>query len=86
MRGREGELGFTLQQRLSRRHDPIVLTDIADDIALVSESLVQALQIMLESVETSTSKVGLHLNSNKTEVMLFNQATPTLSSRNKLEK
>ena len=86
-KGREEELGFTLQLRLSRRHDPIVLThlDFADDIALVSESLVQA-QIMLERVETSTAKVGLHLNSDKTEVMLFNQTTtPTLSSRNKQE-
>ena len=87
LKGREEELGFTLQQRLSRRHDPIVLTDLdfADDSALVSESLVQA-QIMLERVETSTAKIGLHLNSDKTEVMLFNQTTtPTLSSRNKQE-
>ena len=54
-------------------YDPIVLTylDIADNIALVSESLEQA-QIMVKIVETSTAKVGLHLNSNKVEVMLSN--------------
>ena len=41
---------------------------------------------MLKSVETSTAKVGLHLNSDETKVLLFNQTTsPTLSSRNKQE-
>ena len=82
LKGREEELGFTLQQRLSRRHVPIVLTDLdfADDIALVSEFFVQA-QIMLERVETSTAKVGLNLNSDKTEVMLYYYSNPELQKQ-----
>ena len=37
LKEREEELGLTLKQRISRRHDLIVLTDLdfVDDIALV---------------------------------------------------
>ena len=39
--GREEELGFKLDRRRSRRHNPLILTDtdFADDIATVSEEI-----------------------------------------------
>ena len=57
--GREEELGFTLTTRLSRRVHPVMLTvpDLADDIALICEGMVQA-QELLSRVETERAKVG----------------------------
>ena len=71
LEGRE-DLGFEVQRRRSRRHPPVTLTDIdfADDIALISEEIEQA-QEMLTRVEIETLKIGLHLNEKKTEVMAF---------------
>ena len=43
----------------------------ADDIALLSEEITQAQQL-LNRVEAEASKVGLHLNAKKTELMAFN--------------
>ena len=69
------DLGFTLDRKRSRRHNPDVITDLdfADDIALVTEELEQA-QDFLHRVQENPGKIGLHLNSNKTEFMNFNQA------------
>ena len=72
--GKEEELGFTLHHRRSRRHESVILTDtdFADDIALISEEMEQA-QNMLRNIEIEGAKVGLRLNAKKTEMMLFNQ-------------
>ena len=69
------DLGFKLGRKRSRRHNPDVITDLdfADDIALVTEELEQA-QDFLHRVQENAAKIGLHLNSDKTEFMSFNQA------------
>ena len=48
IKGREEELGFTIVPRRSRRVHPIVLTDLyfADDIALISDSVRQASELL----------------------------------------
>ena len=58
--GKEEELGFTLRRRQSRRTPAICLTDLdfADDIALLSDEIKQARQL-LRNVETECGKVGL---------------------------
>lgn len=71
--GREEDLGFTLTPRRSARIQAKVITDLdfADDICLLSDNMQQAQQL-LTLVETECNKVGLHLNSRKTEVMTYN--------------
>ena len=73
------ELGFKLNRKRSRRHNPNVITDLdfADDIALVAEELEQA-QDFLHCVQENAAKIGLHLNSDKTEFMSFNQVQDTV--------
>ena len=46
--GREEELGFTITPRLSRRVHPVMLTDLdlADDIALICDGMVQAQELL----------------------------------------
>ena len=46
-------------------------TDFGDDIALLSDNLEKA-QELLEQVESAGSQVGLQINSTKTEFMLYN--------------
>ena len=79
IKGREEELGFTIVPRRSRRVHPIVLTDLdfADDIALISDSVRQASEL-LQRVESECSKVGLLINYNKTKVMAFNTLDPII--------
>ena len=71
--GREEELGFQLYRRQSRRIGPKIVTDLdfADDIALLSELVDQA-QELLTRVETSAAKIGLEMNAKKTKVMAYN--------------
>jgi len=71
--GREDQLGFKLQKRRSRRIAAKVITDMdfADDIALVSEGIAQA-QEMLALVEESAKSVGLVMNAGKTKYMKYN--------------
>ena len=71
--GREEDLGFHLEKRESRRVGPEVITvfDLADDIALLSEEIQQA-QELLSRVETPEGKVGLRMNASKTKYMSFN--------------
>ena len=73
--GKEEELGFHLLKRRSRRIGPETITDLdfADDIALLSEELDQA-QDLLQRVETSVGKVGLKMNAGKTKFMAFNHS------------
>ena len=72
--GREEELGFQLTRRQSRHKGPVVITDLdfADDIALLSELINQA-QDLLNRVETSAVQIGLSMNAKKTKVMAYNQ-------------
>ena len=71
--GREDKLGFQLRKRKSRRVPPITITDMdfADDIALVSEGIKEA-QEMLTRVEKSAKRVGLSMNTGKTKYMSYN--------------
>ena len=67
------DLGFTLKERRSSRHPAVKVTDtdFADDIALLSNSLVDA-QLLLNRVEQAAKEVGLHINATKTEFMTYN--------------
>ena len=49
MAGKEEELGFTITPRRSRRHPKVVLADLdfADDIALLSDEIAQAQELLL---------------------------------------
>ena len=73
--GREEELGFQLVRRQSRRKGPVVVTDLdfADDIALISELINQA-QDLLNRVEASAAQIGLVMNAKKTKVMAYNHS------------
>ena len=72
--GQEEELGFQLRKRQSRRVGAVAVTDLdfADDIALLSEQIEQA-QEMLERVEKAAVEIGLHMNAKKTKTMAYNQ-------------
>ena len=56
--GKEEDLGFTINPRRSRRHPKEVLADLdfADDIALLSDAIVQAQELLIR-VETECNKV-----------------------------
>jgi exonuclease III len=71
--GREEELGFTLTPRRSRRHPKEALTDLdfADDIALLSDAVKQAQELLLR-VEEECAYVGLGLNGPKTKYLKYN--------------
>ena len=75
--GREEELGFCLKKCQSRRVGPEVLRDLdfADDIALMSEQIHQA-QNLLNNVEVQCGKIGLKINAKKTKSMVFNHQLP----------
>ena len=64
------EKGYMLHPRRSSRYPAAYLTDtdFADDIALVSQSLEHA-QDLLQSLEQASNGVGLYLNETKTECM-----------------
>ena len=55
--GKEGKLGFQLRKRKGRRVPPITITDMdfADDIALISEGIKEA-QEMLTRVDKSSKQ------------------------------
>ena len=69
----EEELGFMIQPSRSRRHPAVCITELvfADDIALLAEEMAQA-QELLSRMEMEASKIGLHINAKKTELMTFN--------------
>ena len=76
--GKEGELGFTIRPRRSRRHPKQVITDLdfADDISLLSDEIAQA-QELLSRVERECKKVGLGINAKKTKGLPLNTENPT---------
>ena len=47
--------------------------DFADDIALISDEIAQAHELVLR-VETEAAEIGLHLHETKTEYMVFNHS------------
>ena len=71
--GKDEELGFTLFPRKSRRVPPVMITDLsfADDIALLSDSVVKAGKL-LKAVETECKRIGLQVNARKTKTMAIN--------------
>ncbi len=73
--GREQELGFTMTPRKSRRVHAKMQTDLdfADDIALLSDHIEQAKELLL-AVERECKKVGLGINAGKTKYMSYNIA------------
>ena len=66
-------LGFTLEQRQSKRYPARTLTDtdFADDIALLSDNIAHA-EVLLHKVESAAKEIGLTINSQETEYMSFN--------------
>ena len=71
-------MGFTITPRRSRRHPKVVLADLdfADDIALLSDEIAQAQELLL-TVEKECKKVGLVLNAKKTKSVAYNIDDPT---------
>ena len=84
--GSEEELGFHLEKRQSRRVGPVVVTDFdfADDIALLSEEIQQA-QELLHRVETSAANVGLKMNGSKTKFMSYNNRRNSITTNEGVE-
>ena len=80
--GKEKELRFKLDRMRSRRQNPTVITvtDVTDDIALITEDMNQA-QELLTCAEIESGKIGLHLNAKKTGIIHYNQvnAAPVLA-------
>ena len=74
----ELDLGFKLDKRRSRRRQPIAITDLdfADDIALLSEEIQKA-QELLTRVKNEAAKIGLRLNDEKTEAMVYSNTQPS---------
>ena len=68
-------LGFTVDGRRSRRTPSVVISDLdfADDIALISDEIAQAHELVLR-VEKEAAEIGLHLNETKTEYTVFNHS------------
>ena len=75
--GNEENLGFHLLRRRSKRIAPTVLTDLdfADDIALVSQEIDSAQELLLK-IELEAKRLGLTMNSKKTEIQSFNITRP----------
>ena len=76
-------LGFTLEQRRSCRHPAVKISDLdfADDIALILDQIEEAQNTLLR-VEEAAAKVGLHLNADKTEAIIYNQDADEIKTRN----
>ena len=71
--GKKEELGFTITPRRSRRHpkEAIADLDFADDIALLSDAIEKAQELLLR-VETECNRVGLGLNGPNTKYLTYN--------------
>ena len=81
--GKEQELGFTINPRRSSRHPKETLADLdfADDIALLSNLIKQAQELLLR-VERECNNVGLGLNGPKTKYIVYNtEDQPPLVTR-----
>ena len=69
-------LGFTLEQRQSKRYPARTLTDtdFADDIALLSDNIADA-EVLLHKVESAAKEIGLTINSKKNREHVVQQPT-----------
>ena len=65
--------GITIKKGTSRRHPSQHVTDLdyADDMALISDTLAKA-QELLSSLEIASTRVGMFLNAKKTKYMTIN--------------
>ena len=81
----EEEMSFKLDRRSSRRQHSTVITDtdFADDIALITEDMNQA-QELLTRVNIESGKIGLNLNAKKTEITHYNQINHSSSSQGRI--
>ena len=70
------ENGFELTKRRSKRYPAKTITDAdyADDLALVANTPNQA-ETLLHSLERAAAGIDLHVNTNKTEYMCYNQTS-----------
>ena len=77
------DIGFTITPAQSRRIKAIKLadTEFADDIALLTDSIVD-MQALLSTLEEEAAKVGLHMNEKKTNYMLINQEDQPIKTLN----
>ena len=68
------ENGFKLAKEKSRRYPAQTITDMdyTDDIALIANTPIQA-ESLLHNLERAAGGIGLHVNTDKTEYMFFNQ-------------
>ena len=69
--------GYIIELYLQISYTYLILYTLsyADDIALISQDIEQA-QELLSNVETQALKLGLKINSRKTEIMAFSQSEP----------
>ena len=74
--------GFKLAKEISRKYPAQTITDAdyVDDIALLANTPAQA-ETLLLSLELAAGGIGLHVNTDKTEYMCFNQRGD-ISTRN----
>ena len=71
------ELGLTITERKSSRYPAVNITDAhyADDINIMAIAITTNLReanLLLHSIEKSAKEIGLHINVDKTEYMIFN--------------
>ena len=68
------ENGFKLAKEISRKYPAQTIThaDYTDDIQLLANSPAQA-ESLLHSLERAAGGIGLHVNTDKTKYMCFNQ-------------
>ena len=79
----EEELGFHLILRRSRRISPDTVTDLdfADDIALISEEINQAHELLRKGRDISW-KIGLRINACKTKLKAYDHGKNTTIQTN----
>ncbi|KAL5270844.1 hypothetical protein ACHWQZ_G001493 [Mnemiopsis leidyi] len=78
------DYGLTITPRQSRRIPAVTVTDLdfADDLALLSNTIQEA-QSLLNNLEFAAEKVGLSMNSSKTEFMTINIDSDKASIKSK---
>ena len=66
-------LGFTLVKRKSMIYSAEHITDIgyAEDIAVITNSMIDA-NTLLHKIEDTAKDIGLHINSDTTELLYIN--------------
>ena len=76
-------LGFTLQQRRSRRFPAKNITDAdyADDLVILANNIVDA-EKLLHNLENAASEIGLYINVSKTKFMTLNVIDGSITSIN----